>query len=159
MMPFWIPVALAGAAAVIVVSIDFFVIPRRRAEARRIAAARFRSVFVDAIAQVDKLDAHAFMAEAWARHDAELSDFRRSIESKRLDSFDVAVQKFNRCRTELMPAPAKVLAALQFGRPIDDSDKHRLKDAMSELLLYADGAGASQKSKRDEDRARQTFAL
>jgi hypothetical protein len=137
-MPFWIPVAMAGIAAGITVFAYIATAGRERAKSRREAAARFRSAFAEAVTELDNVDAHSLITEARALHDAAIKEFRPSISPQQLDQFDAAVQKFYRYRSEVQPAPAKVLASLSSGKPVDHSDALMLKQALTELLAFAD---------------------
>jgi len=138
-MPFWVPVAASGVTAAVATTVDVLTGRRKRAKARRETSAKFRSTFAQAIADLGNIDAHAFMTEAREQHDAAILDFRRFVESRQIESFDAAVQKFNLYRSEVQPAPAKVLASLESGRRVDNSDTVRVKEAINELLLFADG--------------------
>jgi hypothetical protein len=137
-MPFWIPVAMAGIAAGITAFAYIASARRERVKSRREAATRFRSAFAEAVTELDNVDAHSLITEAQATHDAAILQFRRSISQQKLEQFDAAVQKFYRYRSEVLPAPAKVRAALSSGKPVDDSDTLRLKQALNELLAFAD---------------------
>jgi hypothetical protein len=137
-MPFWIPVAMAGIAAGITAFAYIATAGRERVKSRREAAARFRSAFAEAVTELDNVDAHSLITEARAMHDAAILEFRRSISQQKIEQFDAAVQKFYRYRSEIQPAPAKVLASLSSGKPVDHSDALMLKQALNELLAFAD---------------------
>lgn len=137
-MPIWVPVATAAIAAAVVVWLDILIGRRKRAKSKREAVAKFRSVLAEAIAHLDNIDTHAFITEASEQHDAAIVGVRRFVDAKQIESFDAAVQKFSRCRTEVQPAPAKVLTSLESGKPVDNSDTIKLKEALNELLKFAD---------------------
>jgi len=137
-MLFWVPVAITGVAAVGVASADILTGRRQRAKSRREAAAKFRATFTAAIADLDYLDAHAFITEAAELHDAAISEFRRFVQLKQRNGFDVAVRIFSQCRNEVQPPPIKVRASLDSGKPIDNSDVVKLKEALNELLTFAE---------------------
>lgn len=139
-MLFWVPVATAGISAAAAISVDILTGRRKRARSGRETVVKFRSVLAEAIVQLDDLDAHSFITEARKQHDAAILEFRRLVDSKQIESFDAAVQKFNRCRSEVQPAPVKVLASLASGRPVDNSDTVKLNEAINELLLFADSS-------------------
>jgi hypothetical protein len=131
---------MAGLAAGIA-AFAYIVNTRREAvESRREACAKFRSAFAEATTELDNVDAYSLITEARAAHDAAILEFRPSVAFEQLEQFDAAVQKFYRYRSEVQPAPAKVLASLSSGKPVDHSDALMLKQALTELLAFADDA-------------------
>ena len=141
-MQFWVPIGATGIAAALTVWADILAGRRKRAKAKREAAARFRAAFAEAFAQLDYIDAHAFITDTNDEHDAAILAFRRQLDSKQLPDFDAAVQKFYRRRKEVQPAPVKVRASLESGKPTDNSDTVNLKQTLEELLIFADDAYA-----------------
>jgi len=136
-MTFWIPVATGAVAAGIVISVEILTIRRKRNSSRRQATSIFRSALADAIAHANGVDAHALLNEGRVHHDAALDGFRPFVRVERLNQFDTAVQKFHRGRSELIPAPVKVLASWSSGRPVDQSDALTLREALDELQAFA----------------------
>ena len=137
-MPFWVPVAIAAIAAAAVLWVDILGGRRKRTNSRRDAAESFRFACTDAIAKLNGMDAHSFITESRAQHDAAISAFRCVVDTTRIHDYDVAAEAFNQRRSEIMPAPLKVLASLESGKPVDNSDIVKLKAALSALLAFAD---------------------
>jgi hypothetical protein len=71
------------------------------------------------------------------QHDEAIAGFRPLVDLKKIERFDAAVRKLHQGRSELKPAPEKVLASLSSGRPVDRSDVLTLKNALHELLAFA----------------------
>lgn len=137
-MPFWVPIAIAAITAAAALWVDILGGRRKRTNSRRDAAESFRFACTDAIAKLNGMDAHSFITESMTQHDAAISAFRCLVHTTRIHDYDVAVENFNHCRSEITPAPLKVLASLESGKPVDNSDVVRLKAALSELLAFAD---------------------
>jgi len=138
-MPFWIPVATASTAAGIFIAVDILASRRKRAAAARETAGQFRSAIAEALTQLEYVDAHARITEARERHDAAISGFRPLVNVEKLKHFDAAVKKLHRGRSELQPAPLKVLASLSSGKAVDYSDALTLREALNELQAFAEG--------------------
>jgi hypothetical protein len=139
-MPSWEPVAIAVALA-IGLSLLGLLINRRRArtKAKREASKTFRSAFfAETIANLDNKDAYLLISHAQAKHDAAIIEFRPFVGPKRIEHFDAAEQKFHRCRSELQPRVLKVHKAIDLQKPVDNSDTVRLREALNELLAFAD---------------------
>lgn len=112
---------------------------RERAKSKREASAKFRSAFfAETIAQLDNKDAHALMNHARAQHAAAIIEFRPFVDPKQIKNFDAAEQKFHRCRSYLQPLALKHLASTSSGESVDNSDIVKLKEALNELLAFAD---------------------
>ena len=139
-MPVWVPLTPAAIAAVVAVCIFVLTGRRERAKSKREAIAKFRAAFAEATTQIDNKDVHSIMRRAAVQHDVAIYEFRRVIEQKHLQHFDAAVEKFRRCRDELIPVSLAVWASLGSGEPIDNSDTLRLKVALNKLLAFADSA-------------------
>ncbi len=137
-MHFWVPIATAAIAGAVAILVDILTGRRKGAKSRREAAATFHLAFAEAIAQLENVDAHALITEARAQHDAAILEFRRFVVAKQIEHYEVAVQNFNRCRSEVQSAPVKVLASLASEKPIDNSDTVKLKEALNELLTFTD---------------------
>ena len=113
---------------------------RERDTLKRNAATKFRSAFVEAVTQINNNDAHFLMNQAQVQHDAAICEFRQFIDSNQLKKFDKAVESFRQCRSTLVPASLAVWESIGSGNPIDDSDTFALKNALNELLAFADSA-------------------
>jgi hypothetical protein len=136
---FWVPVAASGVTAAVATSLDILSGRRKRAKSRREAGARLHSLLVQAIAHLDKIDAHSFISEAKDQHDAAIAEFRRFVDARQIANYEAAVQTFDRCRGALQPAAVKVLASLKSRKPVDHSDAIGLKKALNALMQFAAG--------------------
>ncbi len=138
-MPSWLPAAIAILAAIGLFFFEIFLKPRREhTKSRREAIAKFRSAFAEAIAQIANKDAHVHMSQAQAQHDAAIIEFRRFVDPKQIEHFNAAEQKFHQCRSEVKPKVLKIRTAIDSGKPVDNSDIVKLKEAINELLTFAD---------------------
>lgn len=112
---------------------------RARAKARRQARAKFHSAFFgEAIAHMDNKDAYLLMDQAQSKHDTAIIEFRPFVDPKHIGHFDAAVDRFRRARSELQPRLLKILAAIDSDKPVDNLDRARIKEALNELLAFAD---------------------
>jgi hypothetical protein len=120
--------------------LEIFLYRRRaRAKARREAHAKFHSAFFgEAIAHFDNKDAYLLMEQAQAKHDAAIIEFRPFVDPEHIGRFDAAAEKFRRARSELQPRLLKILAAIDSVKPVDNLDRARVKEALNELLAFAD---------------------
>ena len=136
----WEPVAGAMALAIGLSILEIFLYRRRaRAEARREARTKFHSaLFGEAIAHFDNKDAYLLMGHAQAKHDTAINEFRPFVDPKHIRRFDDAAEKFRRSRSDLQPKLLKILAAIDSDKPVDNLDRARLKEALNELLTFAD---------------------
>ena len=137
-MPVWVPFATAAIGAAVTFCIFVLTGRRERARSKREAVAKFRSAFAEAITQINEKDPHFLMNSAQVQHDVAIFEFRRTVDPKHMQNFDAAVEKFRKCRTELTPATLAVWKSLGSGQPVDDSETVRLKEALNELLAFAD---------------------
>jgi hypothetical protein len=139
-MPSWEPVSAAMALAIGLTILEIFLYRRRaRAKARREVRAKFHSAFFgEAIAHLDNKDAYLLMEQAQARHDAAIVEFRPFVDPEHIGRFDAAVERFRRARSELQPRLLKILAAIDSDKPVDNLDRARIKEALNELLAFAD---------------------
>ena len=78
------------------------------------------------------------MDQVQAKHDTAIIEFRPFVDPDRIGHFDAAAEKFRRLRGELQPKLLKILAAIDSDKPVDNSDKARMKEALNELLTFAD---------------------
>ena len=136
-MPLWIPFATAAFGAAVTISVFILTGRRERAKSKREAIAKFRSAFAEAITQIDNKDPHFLMSQAQVQHDVAIFEFRAFVDPRRVNYFDEAVEKFHRCRGEMRPALFTVLESSVSGKPIDNSDTLKLKEALNELLAFA----------------------
>jgi hypothetical protein len=136
----WEPVSAAMALAIGLTILEIFLYRRRaRAKARREAHAKFHSAFFgEAIAPLDNKDAYLLMEQAQAKHDAAIIEFRPFVDPEHIGRFDAAAEKFRRARSELQPRLLKILAAIDSVKPVDNLDRARVKEALNELLAFAD---------------------
>lgn len=142
-MPLWVPpVAIGAIAAAVIICLFFLNVfrtgHRERAKPNREAGVKFRSAFAVAIALLDRTDAPTLMSQAKGQHDAAIIEFRPFVDPKQVKHFDAAEQKFRRCRSELQPSALKPLESKRLGKPVDNSDIVKLKEAINELLTFAD---------------------
>ena len=128
------------AVAIGLTILEIFLYRRRaRARARREASAKFHSaLFGEAIAHLDNKDAYLLMDQAQEKHDAAIFEFRPFVDPKHIGHFDAAAEKFRRSRSELQPRLLKILAAIDSVKPVDNLDRARVKEALNELLAFAD---------------------
>lgn len=138
-MLFWVPVAASGIIAAVATLVDILSRRRKRARSRREAGARLHALLVEAIAHLDKVDAHSFISGAKDRHDAALAEFRRFVDARQIANYEAAVQTFDRCRSAVQPGAIKVLASLKSHKPVEHSDVIDLKKALNALMQFADG--------------------
>lgn len=133
-------VVIAIALAVGLTFLEIFLTRRRaRAKAKREASTQFRSAFLaESTAHLENKDVYRLITEAQAKHDAAIMEFRPFVEPKQIKHFDTAEQNFRRYRSELQPRILKTLAAIDSNKLIDNSDIVRLKEALNELLAFAD---------------------
>lgn len=101
------------------------------------AAQAFRSVFAEALTQIGQTNAHALMHHSKVQHDVAILEFRRHVPVQHQAEFDAAAKKFRECRDAVSPAILEVMRSLSTGEPIDNSDTHKLSEAMHELLEFA----------------------
>ncbi len=136
----WEPVTAAIALAIGLTILETFLNRRRaRAKAKREASAKFRSaLFGEAIAHLDNKDAYLLMEQAQAKHDTAIIEFRPFVDPKYIGHFDAAAEKFRRSRSELQPRLLKILAAIDSVKPVDNLDRVRMKEALNELLAFAE---------------------
>ena len=112
---------------------------RVRAKPKAEAIAKFRAAFLsETITQLDNKDVHVLMNHARARHDAAITAFRPFIHPSLIKQFDAGELKFHRCRNQLQPKAAKIIAAIGANKPVDNSDTVAMKNALTELLAFAD---------------------
>jgi|ERR1017187_4001984 hypothetical protein len=138
-MPFWVPIAIAAIAAAVAICLFLLGDRPQHAMLKAEASAKFRSAFfAESIADLDNKDAYALMHQARTQHDAAIIEFRPFVHPNQIKHFDVAEQKFHRCRSELQPKPLKILAAIRSNKPVDHSDTDELKEALTRLLAFAD---------------------
>jgi cytochrome c-type biogenesis protein CcmH/NrfG len=138
-MPFWVPIAIAAIVVVAAVCLDVLRHHRRHAKARAEAREKFRAAFfTESIAHLDKISADVLMNHAQPRHDAAIAEFRQSLHPGQLEDFGAAVRKFHLCRSQLQPKLTKIRAAIASNMPVDNSDTTRLKEALAELLAFAE---------------------
>lgn len=137
-MPLWVPVVISAIAAAVTICVFILNGRRERAKPRREASAKFRSAFAVAITLLDKTDAPTLMNQAKVQHDAAIIEFRPFVDPKQIKHFDAAEQKFRRSRSELQPSALKPLESKRLGKPVDNSDIVKLKEALKELLAFAD---------------------
>ncbi len=105
---------------------------------KRDPSARFQSAFAEEITQIDNQDAHSLMSKAKVKHDVAIREFRQWVDLNQLQRFDAAVKDFDQCRSEVTPALSAFYASQASGNPIDNSATVRLKQALNELLAFAD---------------------
>lgn len=136
----WEPVTAAIALAIGLTILETFLNRRRaRAKAKKEASAKFRSaLFGEAIAHLDNKDAYLLMEQAQEKHDTAIIEFRPFVDPKHIGHFDAAAEKFRRSRSELQPRLLKILAAIDSVKPVDNLDRARMKEALNELLAFAD---------------------
>ena len=134
------PVATAVVLATGLSLLDLFLNRRRaRAKAKREASTNFRSAFfAEAIANLDNKDAYLLIRQAQAKHDAAIIEFRLFVDPTQTKHFDAAAQKFHQSRSEVQPRILKILAAIDADKPVDNWDRVNLKEALNELLAFAD---------------------
>jgi hypothetical protein len=139
-MPSWESAAIAVALAIGLSILELFLNRgRARAKARREASTKFHSAFfAEAIAHLDNKDAYLLMSQAQAKHDAAIIAFLPFVDPKRIKHFDAAEQKFRRCRSEVQPRILKILAAMDSDKSVDNFDGVKLKEALNELLAFAE---------------------
>ena len=139
-MLFWEPPAVALCFAGSLTVLEIVLTRRRaRAKAKREAGAKFRLAFLaEAMAHLDNKDVYRLIHQAQAKHDAAIAEFRPFVDPKRIKHFDAAEHELRRCRNELQPRILMILAAIDSGKPVDNSDRVRLKEALNELLAFAD---------------------
>ena len=136
----WEPVTAAIAFAIGLTILEIFLNRRRtRARAKREARAKFHSAFFgEAIAHLDNKDSYLLMGQAQSKHDTAIIEFRPFVDPKHIEHFDAAAENFRRCRSELQPKLLKILAAIDSDKPVDNLDRARIKEALNELLAFAD---------------------
>lgn len=139
-MAIWTPLVATTITATVAFYIFVLAGRRERDKSKREAIAKFRSAFAKEYTQIDNREAYSLMSKAKVKHDIAIHEFRPLVDSKQLQSFDAAVKKFDQCRSEVTPAPLTFLVSQASGKPVDDSCRVRLKEALIELLAFADKA-------------------
>jgi len=111
-----------------------------RREAKREAAAKFRSAFAEAITQITdgSIDPHYLIMRHKVQHDIAIFEFRPFVDPDRLSDFDATAQKYSECRSAIEPAMLQYYRSENTGQPVDQSARFNLIVAINGLLAFAD---------------------
>lgn len=129
--------AISVTGAVVTIVLYVFTIRNNVAKSKGDAIAKFRAAFAEEFTQLDSQDVHSLMCKAKVKHDVAIHEFRQFVEQKNLNDFDATVKRFDQLRSEVTPALLAHMKSRACDKPIDNSDKTRLKEAINDLLLFA----------------------
>jgi len=108
-----------------------------RRKAREAARGRLRSVVAHVQAQLDTADAFHVMAQRRLDVDAAIGELRALLGDRARARFDVAIADYSVARDAVQPAFLVFLESQAIGRPIDQSARARLVEALRALLAAA----------------------